>query len=73
MNLLFALQAPQATPPTLLDVVNLLLIFGIICSIAALVVSRRQVDDGRRIKGFEFLHESEPLSPQEPFEFYYLF
>ena len=73
MNPFYTLQALPAAADSLLALVNLLLILGILCSIALLVVSRRQVYERGRIEGFEFMHEIEPLSPYEPVEFYYLF
>jgi hypothetical protein len=73
LNFLPALQATPTSGFSLLGIFNVLLLFGILCSIAILVASRRQVRENHRIQGFEFMHEVSPLPLYEAREFYYLF
>ncbi len=73
MDLLFAFQATPSGGLTLLTIFNILIVFGILCSIAILVATRRQAQDSQRIEGFEFMHEVTPLPLYESIESYYLF
>jgi hypothetical protein len=73
LNFIPALQAIPSTDPSLLGILNVLVVFGILCSIAFLVASRRQVRETHKIQGFEFMHEVSPLPLYESREFYYLF
>ncbi len=73
LNFLPALQATPSTGLSLLGIINVLVVFGILCSIAILVATRRQVREDHRIEGFEFMHEVSPLPLYESIEFYYLF
>ncbi len=73
LNFLPALQAAPANGFSLLGIFNVIVVFGILCSIAILVATRRQVRENQRIEGFEFMHEISPLPLYESIEFYYLF
>ena len=73
MDLLFALQTTPPNGLPLLSIFNILIVFGILCSVAILVATRRQAEDNRRIEGFEFMHEVAPLPLFESTESYYIF
>ncbi len=68
-----ALQAGPASGISLLGIFNLLVVFGILCSIAIVVATRRQVKDNQRIEGFQFMYEVSPLPLYDAIEFYYLY
>ena len=73
MDLMFAFQATPSGGLPLLTIFNILIVFGILCSIAILVATRRQAQDSQGIEGFEFMYEVTPLPPHESIETYYLF
>ncbi len=73
MNFSFAFQAAQSGGLPLLTIFNILIVFGILCSIAILVATRKQAQESQRIEGFEFMYEVTPLPLYESIESYYLF
>lgn len=73
MNPFFALQATPSGGLPLLSIFNILIVFGILCSIAILVAAKRQAEDSQRIEGFEFMYEVTPLPLYDSVESYYLF
>ncbi len=73
MDAVYALQSLPASSSTLFTLLNLLIIAGILAAIALFIFMRGEDDEKKLIRGFEFMHEVDPLPSYEAPGFTYLF